>query len=336
MFEKDLQVSNGGSTTSSLKLNISLATYFMEVKPVISNWHELLHNGRSQRMLKSFLFTYSRSIPYGRTLFSTTFRQRILRDRPLLMIEDLDCSHWQYMDDSSPRLFTAIYIMEIKPILSNWYKLLHYDCSQAEFELTLSTFVRSIPHGRTFFSTDARLRTLHSHSHLMIKRLECNRRQDMIDNSIAWAFNQILFDIRGDDTYFCTDSDLTLLSLSFGELHWSRMCITPDNVLANTDLYFGHSQQEAMMLEPPFFSNYLFFPTCQDYPSTIFSERQHQPDIGAETRQLSDYLHSEDGECSTIDIAYADDLTFLAPLVGGVQRMMDTVDSLCLILRLAN
>ena len=48
MFKKDSQVSNGGSTTSPLKLNISTrpftVTYFMEVKPIITNWQELLRN----------------------------------------------------------------------------------------------------------------------------------------------------------------------------------------------------------------------------------------------------------------------------------------------------
>jgi len=103
MFKKVSQVSNGGSTTSSLKLNISprplTATYFMEIKPIITNWHELLHNGYSAGNLEFILTTYFRSIPLGRTILSTDIRLRI-HDLPDPLVEDLECNHSQYMADN--------------------------------------------------------------------------------------------------------------------------------------------------------------------------------------------------------------------------------------------
>jgi len=112
--------------------------------------------------------------------------------------------------------------------------------------------------------------------------------------------------------------------------------ITPEKIVTHSALSPGNSQQEAMMLEVPI-SNYPHFNTSNIFagqysPPTTFSERQHQSDLVTRTRQLANSTQSEDGERCTKDICYTDDLIFLVPLVGGLQRVMDMVGSLCLML----
>ena len=114
--------------------------------------------------------------------------------------------------------------------------------------------------------------------------------------------------------------------------------ITPEKIITHSVLSPENSQQEAMMLETSTF-NYPHFHTFnifagQYYPPTTFSKRQHHLDLVTRTRQLAESSHSEDGERSTKDICYADDLIFLVPLVGGLQRVMDMVGSLCFMLGL--
>ena len=66
MFKKLTQTSNGGPPTSHKTTNISpsplTAVYLMEIKPTISDWHELLHNSCSAVDLESILRFYFRSI----------------------------------------------------------------------------------------------------------------------------------------------------------------------------------------------------------------------------------------------------------------------------------
>jgi hypothetical protein len=337
MFKKPIQISNGGPPTSHKTTNISpsplTAVYLMEIKPTISDWHELLHNSCSAVDLESILRFYFRSILPGRKLISTVLRylewatQNKMNESAGDMIKD---------QNREPQKLSSLIFVAFPDVM-----ITHYGIStQFIFKAATLIVFRGLQHswrkhdnvdtGTALDSVSVPPTSTRKHNTPCALSITNGL---SLETRVTQPMQFIIMMLTADQ-HVLFSRHLTISVFLLDNLRKARTMEVELHPKGNLD---GHSQQEVMMLEiPHYLPIYPSFHPLIGQHRFVSIERQHKPDLVAGTRGQDHSCRSHQGKCLTSDIAYADDLHFLALCKGGLQCIADTVGSLRLTLGLEN